>query len=68
MSQTSNSEAELHLAQIERLRELYRASQAELMAERAAKRRAEDETDKERGIRRSLEDEVWTLRVKEKLG
>ena len=62
------SDAELYITEINHLRRLYSTSQAELLAERAAKRRAEDETDKERAIRRTLEDEVWALRVKDKLG
>jgi hypothetical protein len=67
-AQAQEPEAELHIAEINRLRKLYNVSQAELLAERAAKRRAEDEIDKERAIRRRLEDEVWALRVKHKLG
>lgn len=67
-TQVQELKAELHIAEINRLRELYSISQTELLAERAAKRRAEDEIDKERAIRRRLEDEVWTLRVKHKLG
>jgi hypothetical protein len=61
--------AEYHVQQIARLRELYRASQQELVIERAAKRRAEDEADRERTLRRKLEDDLWaiSLHMKEKV-
>lgn len=66
ITRTQRVGSELYAEQIERLRQLYLASQAELMAERAAKRRAEDETEKEREVRRALEDEIWALRVRDK--
>lgn len=55
-----------HATEIQRLRGLYARSQAELTSERAAKRRAEDLVDKERALRRVLEDEVWIMRVQQR--
>ena len=58
--------AEFHASQVNRFRELYKASQVELTVERVAKRKAEDEVDRERAMRRKLEDQIWEMKTKEK--
>ncbi len=58
--------AEFHASQVNRFRELYKASQDELTLERGAKRKAEDEVDRERAMRRKLEDQIWEMKTKEK--